>query len=187
MISINETFLKPQYDLQINDYTIYRHDRLTHRGGGTALGIKNNIMGKQINFNNTILKEYAVGFLAKTNQGEIAIISLYIAPSNDNLNIKLFEFLAKFKKLIIVGDLNAKSKLWYCLNDNKRGLELESVISKLNLSILNNRKPTFTKSNSILDLSICSRSMRMIFATFKVLQDKISDHQPTLTTFNTSV
>ena len=186
LVSINETFLKPQLDLQIDGYTFYRHDRLIRRGGGTALGVKNSIIGKQINFDNTILNEYAAGFLVKTGQGEVAVISLYITPSNENLNNNLLDFLMKFNKLVIVGDLNAKSKLWYCPTDNKRGLELESAIMKHNLSILNNKKPTFLKSKSVIDLSICSKSMRKNFATFKVLPDKISDHQPTLTSFSIS-
>ena len=188
LISLNETFLKPhKHSLEIDGYLVLRHDRSIRLGGGTALCIRANIKGKPIIFDESIKNEYVVGFLAKTAYGEIAIFSLYIAPSNEPLNTNLLAFICKFPKFILTGDLNAKSKLWHCPSDNKRGLELEIVAAKYNLHILNNKKPTFNKSKSIIDLSICSNSMRKKFKKFKVLTYKISDHQPTLTTFKISV
>ena len=182
-ISLNETFLKQKFTLEIEGYTIFRHDRPLRKGGGSALCIKNGIVGKQIIIDNSILNEYIVGFLAKTAFGEIAIFSLNITPTNEPLNQKLFLFISKFKKFVLNGDLNSKSKLWHCTADNKRGLELEQLTTKHNLHILNNKKPTFIKSKSILDLSICSNSWRCKFKKFSVLNDKISDHQPTVTIF----
>jgi len=46
-----------------------RHDRLIRRGGGSALCVRSGIKGNQIKFDNSILDEYAVGFLAKTAYG----------------------------------------------------------------------------------------------------------------------
>ena len=185
--SINETYLKPTHDFEIEGYSIYRHDRLTRRGGGTALAVRKNIKGNIIFFSEVVLNEYAVGFQAETSHGEILIVSLYIVPSNESLNLNLLNSLMKFKNIIITGDLNAKSKLWHCKTDNKRGLELETEITRLDLHVLNNRKPTYPSSKNILDLSICSNSMRNKFTNFQVLDDKLSDHQPTLTSFKISI
>ncbi len=52
-----------------------RHDRLIRRGGGSALCVRFGIKGNQIKFDNSILDEYAVSFLAKTAYGDIAIFS----------------------------------------------------------------------------------------------------------------
>ena len=182
-ISINETFLKPKHALEIEGYRVLRHDRLVRKGGGTALCIRNNILGKQIKFDNSILDEYAVGFLAKTAYGDVAIFSLYITPSYNALNTNLFSFISKFGKFVLTGDLNAKSRLWHCPVDNKKGLELEPLLVKHKLHILNNKTPTYKSSNSILDLSICSNPMLSKFHKFQVLKDHISDHQATLSSF----
>ncbi len=79
--------------------------------------------------------------------------------------------------------MNAKSKLWHCPIDNKRGIELESLLTKHFLHILNNKKPTCKSSKRILDLSICPNSMIPKFLKFNVLKDKISNHQAPLTSF----
>ena len=36
-ISLNENFLKPHHPLEVAGYTVFRHDRLIRKGGGTAL------------------------------------------------------------------------------------------------------------------------------------------------------
>jgi len=185
-ISLNETFLKPTHSLVIEGYEVFRHDRQIRKGGGAALCVRNSIKGKLITFDDSVLDEYAVGFLAKTAYGEVAIFTLYITPSNKVLNARLFAFITKFNKFILTGDLNAKSKLWHCPSDNKRGLELESLLAKHTLHILNNKRPTYKSSKCIIDLSICPNSMMQKFIKFKVLKDQISDHQATVTSFKIS-
>lgn len=44
-----ETFLKPIHSYNINNYIIYRTDRLTQSHGGVAIAIRNNITHKYIN------------------------------------------------------------------------------------------------------------------------------------------
>jgi len=63
-ISLNETFLKPSHSLVIEGYEVFRHDRQIRKGGGAALCVRNSIKGKLITFDDSVLEEYAVGFLA---------------------------------------------------------------------------------------------------------------------------
>ena len=113
-ISLNETYLKPHDDFEIEGYRILRDDRLDRIGGGVALLIKNNIKGKQIEIDIPLTHDYVVGFLAHNSYGEIAIVSTYTPPNyNISLNQALYKEIAKHRKLVILGDLNAKSKLWY--------------------------------------------------------------------------
>ena len=184
IISLNETFLKPTHSLEIEGFKIFRHDRLLRKGGGSALCVSSKLTGNIIEIDkNILIDEYVVGFLFKTISSEIAIFSIYSPPSNMTINHKLFEFINSFKKIIITGDLNAKSKLWYCHSDNQRGLELETLLSHYNLHLLNNKSPTYKRGKSVLDLSICSNSLFSKSSSFRVLRDRISDHQPTLTKF----
>ena len=183
-ISINETFLKPKHSLDIEGYRVLRHDRLIRKGGGTALCIRSDIPGKQIKFDDSIQDEYVVGFLAKTSYGEIAIFSLYITPTHKTISSKLFSFFSRYNKYVLTGDLNAKSRHWHCPVDNKKGLDLEQLLSKHRLHVLNNKSLTFKSRNSVIDLTICSNPM--LSKSHKVLKSHISDHQATISSFKIS-
>ncbi len=86
---------------------------------------------------------------------------LYTAPSVPiyDLLTKLDSDLKEIKPyyLIIGGDTNAKSSLWFSSTNNRRGDELVEFIVQNNLTILNNSsKPTFMSSfgQSNIDLTL---------------------------------
>ncbi|RNA33000.1 RNA-directed DNA polymerase from mobile element jockey-like [Brachionus plicatilis] len=107
---------------------------------------------------------------------KLAIFTIYSSPSTV-LNDETLHFInSHFPKFIIVGDLNSKSKTWHLIKENTNGEILENFINASNCHLLNCEKPTFPRGNSIIDLTICSLNM-YDFA------DKISDHQPTITSF----
>ncbi|RMZ95482.1 RNA-directed DNA polymerase from transposon X, partial [Brachionus plicatilis] len=74
--------------------------------------------------------------------------------------------------------------MWNCSNNNPKGKILENALIEFNLHILNCPTFTYNRGKSVLDLSLCSNSMFKYFDQHIVLNDLISDHQPTLTTFN---
>ena len=183
-LSFNETFLKPNQIFEIEGYNIFRADRVIQRGGGALLGVQNNLLGEQIDFTNLCYNDYATGFLVKaTNNIKIAIITIY-SPPKIPINQALFDYICRtFKHFFITGDLNAKSKSWFCKKDNPKGIWLERFANERNIHIVNNRKPTYIRSKSIIDLTICSNSTFKHFEKFRVLNNKISDHQPTISSF----
>lgn len=180
-ISLNETFLNTSSIFSICNYQIIRSDRIGKRGGGSALCVKSHIKGHQLDtteFNET------TGFITtiKINL-EIAIFSIYSSPTTP-LDEKFFEYVIKnFKHFIIIGDFNAKHTRWSCDSNNQKGKKLEAIIQKYNLFILNNSSPTYIRGNSVIDLTIGSSNLTQFFDSFQVLNEKISDHQPTLTIF----
>lgn len=46
ILLIAETFLKPHHAFQINNFIVYRNDRITHGHGGVAIAIRNTIKHK---------------------------------------------------------------------------------------------------------------------------------------------
>ena len=111
IISINETFLKPQKCLEIDGYNIIRSDRLNRPGGGAALCIKNNLPHKEIYLGNMIKNDNACGLTIKSSSHTTAIFSIY-SPPKEPLNLPLFDHIAKsHKHFIILGDLNAQNRL----------------------------------------------------------------------------
>ncbi|RNA15054.1 AP-like endonuclease reverse transcriptase [Brachionus plicatilis] len=184
IISINETFLKPNDPFSLPGFTIVRDDRLQSRGGGTALCIKDSIEFHEIPRLCSATHENIVGVNITIGKNEkLAIFTIYSSPSTV-LNDETLHFInSHFPKFIIVGDLNSKSKTWHFIKENTNGEILENFINASNCHVLNCEKPTFPRGNSIIDLTICSPNMDDFFHSHKVLADKISDHQPTITSF----
>ena len=186
-ISLNETFLKEKNKLHKDGFNILRSDRTLSKGGGAALAIHCDTKFEEIKIEDILNSENAVGAKIETSDNkDIAIFSIY-NPPKQNLNQNLFNFVHNnFKNCKIIGDLNAKNKLWHCSNENIRGILLEQIASKHNLNILNSKQPTFKRGKSIIDLTICSNNMRSLFAKHEVLKNEISDHYPTLSIFKTN-
>lgn len=177
--------MKPKNTLEITNFTIFRSDRLNRKGGGAAICIKNSLVGSVIDITKHLIHENGIGFeLELKNNNKLAIFSFYISPCT-RLNLELFEHLTKkFKNFIIIGDFNAKNSMWHCQSTDPKGEVLENFISEFNLHVLNCPKNTFNRGKSVLDLSICSNYIRNFFNSHPVLDNQISDHQPTITTFS---
>ncbi|RMZ93677.1 AP-like endonuclease reverse transcriptase [Brachionus plicatilis] len=128
IISLNETFLKPNKQLVIPGYNTFRSDRIDRRGGVAVIFVRSNIFAKD-----------AVGLEITVGQNkQISVFSIYSSQST-KLNDKLLDHISsKYKDFVIIGDLNAKNKIWYCKNDISNGMILENYLSKLR--ILKTRK-----------------------------------------------
>jgi hypothetical protein len=55
-------------------------------------------------------------------------VSYYIPPTHNLAKCEINDILMKYKKTIIIGDLNAKNDIWYCKETNKTGEEIEELI-----------------------------------------------------------
>jgi exonuclease III len=184
-ISLNETFLNPNKNLDLQGFKIYRSDQTAKMGGGAAICVKSDILGQPIYFDHQLSGENIVGFKFKINNNneKIAIFSYYSSPT-EKINEQIFKTIRiKYKKIIILGDLNAKHAKWSCKTTNEKGSVLESILKNYDLQIVNNKTPIYPKSKNILDLTIMSIELMKYFKSFQVLKKvNISDHQPTITT-----
>ncbi|GFW03456.1 probable RNA-directed DNA polymerase from transposon X-element [Trichonephila clavipes] len=96
IIALQETNLRPCIKLNIPNYSTHRNDRLTHRGGGIAILVKNSIAHHVINIYTTAVNITAIEIEGPTN------------------NITIFRNRAQ---CIVVGDYNARHSTW---NPNRR-------------------------------------------------------------------
>ena len=91
-------------------------------------------------------------------------------------NYVLKEVYDKYNKLIVIGDLNAKTKNLGCNNTNKNGELLEELVLESNILIANNNEATYSrihdKSNDILDWCLISSNMHDEFISFDVLDKR---------------
>ena len=106
ILTLNETWLKSNFKLDIPNYTIARRDRLRKQGGGVAIVVRNNI-----NTDNE-----AITILLKNSQDSISISTIYIPPAS-TINTTLLDNIKKTAdNIIITGDQNAKHTDFNCTN-----------------------------------------------------------------------
>ncbi|GFY03436.1 RNA-directed DNA polymerase from mobile element jockey [Trichonephila clavipes] len=75
VVALQETFLRPSDDLNLANYSTHRCDRLTHRGGGTAILVKNSIPHHSIKINTSTVESTTIVIESQPNN--ITICSLY--------------------------------------------------------------------------------------------------------------
>ncbi|RNA42397.1 hypothetical protein BpHYR1_004027 [Brachionus plicatilis] len=63
-----------------------------------------------------------------TNNIYLAILSLYVSPSNQLDESLLNTIIKNYPNFIILGDLNARHKSWKCKIGNKKGKILDEII-----------------------------------------------------------
>ncbi|GFW55901.1 probable RNA-directed DNA polymerase from transposon X-element [Trichonephila clavipes] len=99
-------------DLNLANYSTHRSDRLTHRGGGTAVLVKKSIPHHGIKINTSTVESTTIVIESQPNN--ITICSLYNPPRSTagNLGPDLLKIFRNRPQCIIVGDFNAKHTSW---------------------------------------------------------------------------
>ncbi|GFU75998.1 putative RNA-directed DNA polymerase from transposon X-element [Trichonephila clavipes] len=111
VIGIQETHLRPADRVSIPNYTCHRSDRTTHRGGGTAIFVKNSIRHHAIvNTSNTF--ENTSVILHVGNNTKITVACIYRPPHGSINTIQLDAILNHSNKAFLFGDFNAKHSSW---------------------------------------------------------------------------
>ena len=107
--TLNETWLKSNFKLDIPNYTITCRGRPRRHGGGVAILVRNDIKLDIIDTCSTInIDHEAITTLLKNSQDSTSISTIYIPPAS-NVNTTLLDDIKKTAdKIIITGDLNAK-------------------------------------------------------------------------------
>ena len=115
ILTLNETWLKSNFKLDIPNYNITRNDRPRRRGGGVAILVRNDIKFDIIDTCSTINTDNeAITILLKDSQDPISITTIYIPPGS-NINTTLLNNIKNSAdNIIITGDLNAKHTDFNC-------------------------------------------------------------------------
>ncbi|GIX73550.1 hypothetical protein CEXT_736961 [Caerostris extrusa] len=168
MAFLNNTFHKYQYDFfSMNEPYCYEnkitcipinYSIVAHQiQPKAAIAIRSSIKS-QIVFCNSEL----TAILASINKNETLLVSIYCSPSkniDNNLNLLRNILIAHDNKpTIILGDFNAKSRVWGQRDLDERGSKLLSFCHQLDLNIENQPDtiPSFSSSrgNSWIDLLV---------------------------------
>lgn len=149
IILLQETYLKPCKKFGITNYRIYWSDRLTGKGGGTAILIWKNIQHNHIPNRNTENLEHTGITIQMDRNLATTIYSAYNSPLQQIQTEDLEKLLENQDRTIIGGELNAKNKIWYAKTTNFRGRKLVKHSDKENYFITAPKEPTHYPSNNI--------------------------------------
>ena len=190
VFSIQETKLNDanaNLELKFHGYTMYHRQRESKpkKGGGIAILIRDEIPHSRF-FIKDFEKNEALGLKIECGNTKFNLISYYSPPNellDKNLIINLIEL---GEDVVIMGDLNAKTKSIGCKVNNISGSILEDLLIEQNISILNNLNPTYFTFNpekgytEILDLFLSSLNLSGKINNFQVLDEDSmgSDHCP---------
>lgn len=143
-----ETWLTPQKHIHIPNYTTYRLDRSDGLHGGVAISIKQNIRHSLLKSFNTKIIE-AIGISINDGNQVVNLICCYFPGTNLNA-----DSLNQFKKDIrtlttstqsffLIGDFNAKHRLWNNFKANAAGQVLYNEMCNRNFTIHHPQTPSY--------------------------------------------
>lgn len=149
IIAIGETQLTPGYSIKIPNFTMSRADRLTGKGGGTALYIRNHIdhvnLGKVAGLIQLKANALLINLIDNT---QVKIISVYGRPQDALPTQDLETLFNTNTPTLAFGDFNAKHPSWNSRTSNRRGLTLLSYAQNKNLTIKSSPTSTFYPNSS---------------------------------------
>ena len=183
IICLQETKILDTYD--INKYKSYHHINNNNliAAGGSSIFVRNNLLQRHIPLT-TDLQAVAVRI---TSHQPITICSIYLPPGVNPTLKQLTDLQDQLPKpLLIVGDFNAHSPLWYRGDTTDcRGKMVEDLLTKSDTFLMNDKNsPTYQNQNNLkltsLDLSLCSPSLAPSLKWSALEDTHGSDHFPIL-------
>lgn len=192
IICIQETLLRHKTkDPKLDGYAILRKDHKDNKPrGGLAILVKNGL-NYTLKPTPEIPDAENQAIEVKTRAGSLEIINIYIPPSTD-INKHSIGHIFSSRRTIIVGDYNAKNKIWGSTYNNRNGNTLEEIMTDSNHTVLNTGQATRVNSNqsstvSVIDLSVVSHDLALN-CTHRVENTTLgSDHLVTITRVNEEV
>ena len=138
-LCLQETFLKENDSTSFKYHSIY--NKIFTEGqkaqGGVCIIVNNNIPHKHIPLD-TSLQAVAVKL---SLHGTVTLCSIYLPPHAPIEENKLHHLISQLPSpFILTGDFNCYSTTWGCNDTNRKGLQLENMISNNTLSLLNDTK-----------------------------------------------
>ncbi|GFU21156.1 probable RNA-directed DNA polymerase from transposon X-element [Trichonephila clavipes] len=188
LILIQETHLRPKYNINIPNYICYRNDRDTgeRARGGTLILIRRNFPHYNLPTPPLQHIEATIVVLTPPNFNPISIASVYVPPKLDErlFTLDFEQLLQTNSNCVIFGDLNATHNEWNCLVNSTRGTQLKTFTDTLNLTIAYPSSPTrFGHGTSnTLDIAVIN-NFNFPF-TMDSIPELSSDHNPVFLNFS---
>jgi Reverse transcriptase (RNA-dependent DNA polymerase)/Endonuclease-reverse transcriptase len=185
-----ETRLTANNRLLLANYAVYRTDRPTGRGGGTAIAVKTGIKHHQLVLP-ALAQLEATGVMTTTRNGPLRIIAVYRPPRGVLCATDIAKLLDAPEPTIIGGDFNAKHPAWNSRIVSPAGRALLKLSQDTGFNVLGPPRHTYfriagrIKTSDVLDIFITQNLRQSIdIANISALT---SDHNPIIATIGDSL
>ena len=187
IICIQETWLKEKSKFSLTGYTMESKCRDDGRGGGVATFIKEGVAYSRYSELEKEEVEAVITAIHTDQRDPIYIANIYILPQANIIKEELQEIF-QLNKVLICGDLNAKSRLWGSPINDAKGIIIQEMLEDHNLTVLNTGEGTRLNHDgkySHLDISLTSNTLA-INSNWMIIDDDEwgSDHLPTMILIN---
>lgn len=181
IILIVETYLKPQHALKLNNFIVYRNDRLTHAHGGVAIAIRDSLQHKIVSPTQTnIIENIAIEMLIDNTPTRI--VAAYCPKQSVHFENDIRLLTSIPTHFMIFGDFNAKHSSWNCTKTNKAGNQLYALQQTNNFLIYHSPEhthhPHSGQTASTIDILLSNVDFRFELST--IAGHLASDHDPVL-------
>ncbi|GFT06836.1 putative RNA-directed DNA polymerase from transposon X-element [Trichonephila clavipes] len=187
ILLIQETRLRPTLNININNYTCYRNDRIPNgpASGGNLIFIKSSI--PHLNSHTPILHHVEATTVTLTPR----ILTIFQLPAfmsplpSDNLllTLDLETILQINSNCVIFGDFNTAHNSWNCSNNSTRGIQLKNFADTTNLKIAFPNTPTRYGYNFSNTLGFTLITNFNFPYNIEFISEPSSDHNPVLLSF----
>lgn len=184
VICLQETLLTKNKQFKLHPYNIIRKDNDSeHKGRGILVAYRSHVDLTDLS---VPAEENYIAFRVTTATTNFVIINTYVHPGQP-FDFQVFsKYLQHHQKVILLGDFNARNKIWNCTDNNTHGINIEQFMDDHELTLLNYTRPTHIQRNtvSLIDLTIATSNIALNMSV-EVLDDAMgSDHWPILIDVN---
>ena len=185
IITLNETWLKPEHSLCIQGFQTFRYDRPNRQRGGVAILVRDDIPAWQVLAGDYTANEViAVETVLGTQR--LTVATIYCPPDQIPDRQAIRDLLAN-NHVLITGDFNSKHPALGCIGWNPNGPVLLDYIEEFDLCVHSRGEPTHTAwqgTSDQLDLVLTTPNASHLIDNVEVLDDIGSDHLPVLVTLD---
>lgn len=176
ILLLQETHLRPSDSLSIPNYITYRNDRLTHRGGGTAICVRNGIQHHLLHHSASSFEATVIEVAARNNKFH-TVASIYKPPLNHLITSDLEDLAGFNEKFILYGDFNCRHPTWNRGSSNRDGNLLFNFSQVKQYEVVAPSTSTFStiRGSSILDIGVVNGLLPSEITSEAALS---SDHNP---------
>lgn len=128
------------HKLYLNNFRIYRNDRI-NPGGGVAIGINKNIKHELLPVCDTISIEN-ISIAVQLNNKKLILTCAYNPRYTASFTSDIEKLTPTDNEFILLGDLNAKNTAWNCTSNNMAGNTLLNIQQRRNFFIQHSCSPT---------------------------------------------
>lgn len=181
IILLVETFLKPEHIFQIDNFIVYRNDRLNRAHGGVAIAIRNSLKHKHCSpIDTQSIENIAIEILIGNTPTNIVVA--YCPKHFTQFENDIQMLTSTANQFMIFGDFNAKHQAWNCVKNNKSGNQLYALQQTNNFMIYNSTEhthfPHSGQTPSTIDILLANVTFEFQLSSYAGCL--FSDHNPVI-------